>query len=70
MPHAAGRVDHVLDRMELLWLRQKQMCHGQRAGLAVGAPRGILDALKVDDMGETQDAADHLAGAEAEHVRK
>jgi hypothetical protein len=56
--------------MELLWVRQQQMRHGQRAGFAIGAQGGILDALKVDDMGETQDAADHLASAEAEHIRK
>ena len=31
---------------------------------------GILDALKVDDVGETEDAADHLASAEAEHIRE
>src|ERR1700736_5473850 len=70
-PHHAGyRVDHVVDRMELLWVRQQHKRHRQRAGLAIGTQSCILDAFKVDDMGETKDAADHLARAEAEHVGK
>jgi hypothetical protein len=64
------RLDHVLDGMELLWARQQQMRHGQRAGFAIGARGSVLNALKVADMGETQDAADHLASAKAEHIRK
>ena len=68
--HAWYRVDHVIYGTELLRVRQQHMRHGQRAGFAIGAQSGILDGFKIDDMGETKNAADHLASAEAEHVGK
>src|SRR5476649_838710 len=68
--HARYGVEHVINRMELLGMRQQHMCHGQRAGFAIPAQSGIADAFKVDNMGETKDAADHLASTEAEHVGK
>jgi hypothetical protein len=56
--------------MELLRVCQQQMRHGERAGFAISAQGSILDAFKVDHVRETKDAANHLAGAEAEHIRK
>src|ERR1700693_3314689 len=68
--HARYGVDHVIDGMKLLWERQQYMRHRQCTGFAIGAHSGILDAFKVDDMGESKDAADHFARGETEHVGK
>src|SRR5258707_10762058 len=63
-------VDNVVDRFECFRIREKQASQAQCAGFAIGAQTSICNALKVDHMREADDAADHLAGAEAEHVGK
>src|ERR1700730_14383513 len=68
--HAGYDVDNVVDRFESLRIREKQASQVQCAGFAISAQTSIYNALKVDDMREADDAADHLAGAEAEHVGK
>src|SRR6516165_5218775 len=68
--HARHRIDDVLNRMELRRVGQQCACHGERAGLATGAQRGVLNSLEVDHMGEADDAADHFAGSKPDHVGK
>src|ERR1700738_5413622 len=60
-------VDHVVNRSELLGMRQQQMRQGQCIGLTESAQRRLLNAFEVDHVSESEDAADHLAGGEAEH---
>src|SRR5260221_13771019 len=45
--HARHRVGPVVNRIELLGMRQQHLRHRQRAGLASSAQTGILDAFKV-----------------------
>src|ERR1700738_4274452 len=68
--HGGHGVDNVVDRFELLWIRKKHASQVQCAGFAIGAQTSIYNALKVDYLREAANAADHLAGAKAEHVGK
>src|SRR5665213_1220701 len=66
--HVRYCVDYVINRMKLIWMRQQCVRHSQRAGFTSAAHSRILNGIKINDMGETENAANHLACAEAEHV--